>query len=108
MNYLNGKLAMKGDAVVHVTAAPDNYAVVGTVQELYERDGTLRISNYPLRVKASKTVLAADAYAAFVAPPAPPVAPPVVPPAPVVVETPPQAPDAPAPVVDTAAAPAAQ
>jgi hypothetical protein len=94
MNYLNGKLVMKGDAAVHVT--PEKYAVVGTVVELYERDETLRIGGYPLRVPANKVVLAGDAYAALVdALPKPVNAPTSVPTPPVAVETPPTPQNAP-------------
>ena len=64
MKYKNGKLAMNGDAVAHVTK--DGYAVVGTVANLYDRMEELRVSGYPLRVKAAECLLAADAWAAYV------------------------------------------
>ena len=68
MKYLNDKTAMKGDAVIYVTPAPDNFAVVGTVHELYDRNQNLRISGYPLQVPANKVLLAADGYAAVAGP----------------------------------------
>jgi len=67
MKYLNDtpevpKVAMRGDAIV----APDGQggAVVGTIHELYDRDGTIRVSGYPLRLKAATALLALDAYKA--------------------------------------------
>ena len=65
MKYLNGKVAMKGDAVVYITPKPDSFTVVGTVGELYERNGNVRINGYPLQVPSYQCVLAADAFEAL-------------------------------------------
>ena len=62
MKYLNGKEAIKGDAVVYET--PDKISVVGYITDLYIRNQTVRISGYPLQVLSEKVVLASDAYAA--------------------------------------------
>jgi len=62
MKYLNGKLVMRGDAVI--AAIDDKGTVVaGEVHEVYDRDNSIRIKGYALRVQAATAVLAADAYA---------------------------------------------
>lgn len=66
MKLLDGKTPLIGQPVV--TLAADGYAVAGQIQMLNERNGTVRITGYALAVPADKVVLAADAYAAFVAP----------------------------------------
>jgi hypothetical protein len=67
MKYLNGKDALKGDAVVTLVGK-EKFAVAGVVHELYERNQQVRVSGYNLPVLASDCVLASDAYDALAAP----------------------------------------
>ena len=60
MKYLNDAEVMRGDDVLALT--PDGFAVVGKVHEIVDRNQTIRISGYPIQVKAADTLLATYAY----------------------------------------------
>lgn len=68
MTYLNGKEPLKGDTII----CPDGNGgmVVGTVEQLYERTGQLKIGYFSLRLRVVDCVLASDAYDALVQKPA--------------------------------------
>ena len=60
MKNLQGIELKRGDQII---APGDGVSVImGNIVEFYDRNNQVRVSGYPLRVEASKTVLAKDAY----------------------------------------------
>jgi len=63
MKSLSGTELMRGDAVIAPIA--ENQYIAGNVQELFDRDSTVRIGGHAIRLKADTCVLASEAYEGF-------------------------------------------
>ena len=66
MKNLQGIELKRGDQVIG--PGDGETVVMGIIHEFYDRNNQLRVGGYPLRVDASATVLAADAYKALAEP----------------------------------------
>ena len=63
MKSLTGTELMRGDAVI-APIAEDQY-IAGNVQELFDRDNTVRVGGHAIRLKADTCILASEAYTNF-------------------------------------------
>ena len=60
MKTLDGLELKRGDQVL--AAGDNNFVIMGTVHELYDRDNSLRIGGYGLRLYAADVVSAKQAW----------------------------------------------
>ena len=65
ITYFDGKQVMRGDAVIFPAGGT---FFAGVVHQIYERDGSLLVTGYALRVPAKTAVLAQEAYNAYTGP----------------------------------------